>query len=68
MAREHSSQHQSLVELSKKLEAQGKPPVEIHEAPLNLEDDDLLEMVNAGLGRHLLRTTPGRAGFVSCDG
>jgi membrane-bound lytic murein transglycosylase MltF len=48
-AREHSSQHQSLEELNKKLEAQGKPPVEIHEAPLNLEDDDLLEMVNAGL-------------------
>lgn len=48
-AREHSSQHQSLEELSKKLEAEGKPPVEIHAAPLNLEDDDLLEMVNAGL-------------------
>ncbi len=48
-AREHSSQHQSLEELSKKFEAQGKPPVEIHAAPLNLEDDDLLEMVNAGL-------------------
>jgi len=48
-AREHSSQHQSLEELSEKLEAAGKPPVDIHEAPLNLEDDDLLEMVNAGL-------------------
>jgi membrane-bound lytic murein transglycosylase MltF len=48
-AREHSSQYQSLEELSKKLEAAGKPPVEIHAAPLNLEDDDLLEMVNAGL-------------------
>jgi len=48
-AREHSSQYQSLEELSKKFEAAGKPPVEIHAAPLNLEDDDLLEMVNAGL-------------------
>lgn len=48
-AREHSSQQQSLEELSKKLEAEGKPPIEIHTAPLNLEDDDLLEMVNAGL-------------------
>jgi membrane-bound lytic murein transglycosylase MltF len=48
-AREHSSQYQSLEELSKKLEAEGKPPVEIHAAPLNLDDDDLLEMVNAGL-------------------
>ena len=48
-AREHSSQHQSLEEVSKKLEAEGKPPIDIHDAPLNLEDDDLLEMVNAGL-------------------
>ena len=28
---------------------QGKPPVAIQAAPENLEDDDLLEMVNAGL-------------------
>jgi membrane-bound lytic murein transglycosylase MltF len=48
-AREHSSQYESLEELSKKLAAEGKPPVAIHAAPLNLEDDDLLEMVNAGL-------------------
>jgi membrane-bound lytic murein transglycosylase MltF len=48
-ARDHSSQHQSLEELSQKLLAQGKPPIEIHAAPLSLEDDDLLEMVNAGL-------------------
>ena len=31
------------------LQAKGKPPVDIQEAPDNLEDDDLLEMVNAGL-------------------
>jgi len=48
-AREHSSQYESLEALNKKLEAEGKPPVDIHAAPLNLEDDDLLEMVNAGL-------------------
>ena len=48
-AREKSSQEQSLKELSKRFEAQGRPAVEIHGAPLSLEDDDLLEMVNAGL-------------------
>jgi membrane-bound lytic murein transglycosylase MltF len=48
-ARAHSSQHQSLAELSKKFEAQGKPSVAIHAVPHNLEDDDLIEMVNAGL-------------------
>jgi membrane-bound lytic murein transglycosylase MltF len=48
-AREHSSQHKSLKEISKKLEDAGKPPIDIHDAPLSLEDDDLLEMVNAGL-------------------
>ena len=39
----------SLVELNARLKAQGKPPVVIREAPGNLEDDDLLEMANAGL-------------------
>ena len=48
-AREHSSHHQSLVELSKQLETRGKAPMRIESAPPNLEDDDLLEMVNAGL-------------------
>jgi len=48
-AREGSSYYQSLVALNEKLEAQGKPPVAIEAAPPNLEDDDLLEMVNAGL-------------------
>jgi len=39
----------SLVELNATLKAKGKPPVVIREAPGSLEDDDLLEMVNAGL-------------------
>ena len=47
--REHSGYHQSLLSLNEKLAGQGKPPVEIQAAPQNLEDDDLLEMVNAGL-------------------
>ena len=48
-ARKDSSGWESLVALNQKLEAKGKPPVAIREVPGNLEDDDLLEMVNAGL-------------------
>ncbi len=48
-ARKSSSYYQHLVTLSDKLKAAGKPPIAIHDAPENLEDDDLLEMVNAGL-------------------
>jgi membrane-bound lytic murein transglycosylase MltF len=48
-ARKTSSYYQSLLALNKKLEAGGKPPVIIEVAPENLEDDDLLEMVNAEL-------------------
>jgi membrane-bound lytic murein transglycosylase MltF len=47
--RKDSSYEASLLELNKKLEAGGKAPVVIETAPDNLEDDDLLEMVNAGL-------------------
>jgi membrane-bound lytic murein transglycosylase MltF len=49
LARENSSQYQSLVALNEKFKTQGKAPVTIVTAPANLEDDDLLEMVNAGL-------------------
>ena len=48
-ARKDSSVWQSLVALNERLKAKGKPPVVIQEVPGNLEDDDLLEMVNAGL-------------------
>jgi membrane-bound lytic murein transglycosylase MltF len=47
--RKTSSYHGSLLELNERLEAAGKAPVVIEAAPENLEDDDLLEMVNAGL-------------------
>jgi membrane-bound lytic murein transglycosylase MltF len=39
----------SVVALNAQLKSRGKPPVEIDEAPAVLEDDDVLEMVNAGL-------------------
>jgi len=48
-ARKTSSYYESLQELNRKLAAQGKAPVGIQEASESLEDDDLLEMVNAGL-------------------
>lgn len=47
--RKSSSYYQSLLALNDRLKAAGKPPVIVQAAPENLEDDDLLEMVNAGL-------------------
>ena len=47
--RKSSSYFQSLKQLNDQLKSRGRPPVAIEEAPESLEDDDLLEMVNAGL-------------------
>ena len=47
--RRSSSYFEGLVALNKKIEGAGKPPIEIRSASESLEDDDLLEMVNAGL-------------------
>lgn len=47
--RKTSSYYQSLLVQNERLKAAGKAPVDIEAAPENLEDDDLLEMVNAGL-------------------
>jgi len=47
--RRSSAYYESLQELNASLKSQGKAPVEIKEAPEALEDDDILEMVNAGL-------------------
>jgi membrane-bound lytic murein transglycosylase MltF len=47
--RKDGTYHQSLLALNETLKAQGKAPVRVQFAPGNLEDDDLLEMVNAGL-------------------
>ena len=48
-AREFGGYSQSVRALNEFLETHGRPPAVIREAPPNLEDDDLLEMVNAGL-------------------
>jgi len=47
--RRSSSYYESLQQLNASLTSRGKPPVAIKEAPEALEDDDVLEMVNAGL-------------------
>jgi membrane-bound lytic murein transglycosylase MltF len=47
--RRSSSYHESLAALNARLAAAGRAPVVIKAAPEALEDDDLLEMVNAGL-------------------
>jgi membrane-bound lytic murein transglycosylase MltF len=47
--RRSSSYFESLLALNKRLAASGKTAVDIRSAAENLEDDDLLEMVNAGL-------------------
>ncbi|MEO8306527.1 MAG: transporter substrate-binding domain-containing protein [Pseudomonadota bacterium] len=47
--RKSSSYYQSLIELNRRLKSAGKSPVVLDEAPESLEDDDLLEMANAGL-------------------
>ena len=47
--RPSSSYYQSLVELNKRFAAEGKPEVKLTPAPEELEDEDLMEMANAGL-------------------
>ena len=47
--RNSSSYYESLVALNTKFAAEKKPPVTLKEAPETLEDEDLLEMLNAGL-------------------
>jgi membrane-bound lytic murein transglycosylase MltF len=47
--RKSSSYYESLVALNAKFATEKKPPVTLKEAPETLEDEDLLEMLNAGL-------------------
>ncbi|MCC7486638.1 MAG: transglycosylase SLT domain-containing protein [Burkholderiales bacterium] len=47
--RPSSSYHESLVALNERLKKSGKPPVAIVALPDELEDEDILEMLNAGL-------------------
>ena len=47
--RRSSAYFEALTDLNKRLAAAGKPPVRIEPAEENLEDEDILEMVNASL-------------------
>ena len=47
--RKDSAYAASMAHLNEQLAGRGKPPVVIAEAPVVFEDDDVLEMVNAGL-------------------
>jgi membrane-bound lytic murein transglycosylase MltF len=47
--RKSSSYYEHLLELNKRFIAAKKPPVRLKEAPDALEDEDLIEMLNAGL-------------------
>jgi membrane-bound lytic murein transglycosylase MltF len=47
--RKGSVYEESLIKLNEQLKARGKPPAMFVEAPAVFEDDDVLEMVNAGL-------------------
>ena len=47
--RKSSSYWAHLEQLSAKLKAEGKSPITLRPAPEDLEDEDLLEMLNAGL-------------------
>ncbi len=47
--RKSSSYYESLLQLNARFKASGKPPIKIVPADEYLEDEDLLEMMNAGL-------------------
>jgi membrane-bound lytic murein transglycosylase MltF len=47
--RQSSNYADSLAAFNQQRKSQGKPPIDVQPASVNLEDDDLLEMVNAGL-------------------
>jgi membrane-bound lytic murein transglycosylase MltF len=47
--RRSSSYHESLTALNERFKQEGRPAVKLIAAPENLEDEDLMEMLNAGL-------------------
>ena len=52
--RKGSIYYESLEKLNTDLAQRGKPPVKLRFAPADLEDEDLLEMVNAGLVQYVV--------------
>jgi membrane-bound lytic murein transglycosylase MltF len=49
LARQSSSYWEHLQVLNKRFESEGKKPIKLREAPEELSDSDLMQMVNAGL-------------------
>jgi len=47
--RKSSAYYEHLLDLNDRFTAENKPPVKLKEAPDDLEDEDLIEMLNAGL-------------------
>ncbi len=47
--RPSSGYHEELAELSRQLVAEGRPPIDIQAADARLEDEDILQMVDAGV-------------------
>jgi membrane-bound lytic murein transglycosylase MltF len=52
LVRKDSNYHDNLRSLNTRLKAQGLPEVIIQVTPMTLEDDDVLEMVNAGIAKY----------------
>jgi membrane-bound lytic murein transglycosylase MltF len=52
--RKSSSYYEHLEQLNARFRKEGKPPVKLRPAPENLEDEDLLEMLSAGLVKLLV--------------
>jgi membrane-bound lytic murein transglycosylase MltF len=52
--RKSSSYHEHLERLNNRFRKEGKPPVKLRAAPENIEDEDLLEMLSAGLVKLLV--------------
>ncbi len=49
-----TSYHEHLIALNARFKSEGKKPVVIHDAPEELESEDILEMVNASLVPHTI--------------
>jgi len=50
--RKTSSYHEHLTALNADLRSRGKAPIRLRDAPDNFEDEDVLEMINAGLVKY----------------
>lgn len=56
--RKSTSYYENLERLNERFRKEGKAPVRLRLAPEDLQDDDLLEMLNAGLVRILIMDGP----------